>query len=105
MKKTAFFLNPSRGKVVDEAALEQALRDGTIAGAGLDVGSDPDDVPPVRLGRLPNVVAAPHIGGMVPEALASQAADTVEQAAAVIAGRLPRYALNAEHATRLKLAR
>lgn len=105
MKRTAFFLNPSRGAVVDEAALEQALRDGTIAGAGLDVGTDPDDVPPVRLGRLPNVVAAPHIGGMVPEALASQAADTVEQVAAIIAGRLPRFALNAEHAKRLHLVR
>ena len=105
MKRTAFFLNPSRGRVVDEAALEAALRDGTIAGAGLDVGSDPDDVPPIRLGSLPNVVAAPHIGGMVPEALASQAADTVEQVAAILAGAMPKYALNPEFARRLIVPR
>jgi D-3-phosphoglycerate dehydrogenase len=101
MKRSAFFLNPSRGRVVDEAALAEALRDGTIAGAALDVGSDPDDVPPVALGRLANVVAAPHIGGMVPEALASQARDTVEQVADILAGRMPRFALNPESARRL----
>ncbi len=105
MKRSAFFLNPSRGRVVDEAALETALRDGMIAGAALDVGSEPDDVPPIRLGSLPNVVAAPHIGGMVPEALASQAADTVEQVAAILAGTMPKYALNSGDARRLKLRR
>jgi D-3-phosphoglycerate dehydrogenase len=102
MKRTAFFLNPSRGRVVDEAALAEALRDGTIAGAGLDVGSDPDDVPPVALGRLPNVVAAPHLGGMVPESMASQAQDTVDQVAEILAGRMPKYALNPEAAHRLR---
>jgi D-3-phosphoglycerate dehydrogenase len=102
MKPTAFFLNPSRGRVVDEAALAEALRDGTIAGAGLDVGSDPDDVPPVALGRLPNVVAAPHLGGMVPESMASQAQDTVDQVAEILAGRMPKYALNPEAARRLR---
>jgi D-3-phosphoglycerate dehydrogenase len=102
MKRTAFFLNPSRGRVVDEDALAEALRDGTIAGAGLDVGSDPDDVPPVALGRLPNVVAAPHLGGMVPESMASQAQDTVDQVAEILAGRMPKYALNPEAARRLR---
>lgn len=101
MKRSAFFLNPSRGRVVDEAALAQALREGLIAGAGLDVGSDPDDVPPVALGALPGVVASAHIGGMVPEALASQAQDTVEQVADILAGRMPRHALNPEASRRL----
>jgi D-3-phosphoglycerate dehydrogenase len=101
MKRSAFFLNPSRGRVVDEAALAEALREGTIAGAALDVGSDPDDVPPVALGALPNVVAAPHIGGLVPEAMTAQAADTVEQVAAILAGRMPKFALNPGSATRL----
>jgi D-3-phosphoglycerate dehydrogenase len=104
MKPTAFFLNPSRGRVVDEAALAEALRDGTIAGAALDVGSDPDDVPPVALGRLPNVIAAPHLGGMVPESMASQAQDTVEQVAEILAGRMPKYALNPDAARRLRAA-
>ena len=101
MKRSAFFLNPSRGRVVDEAALGRALREGLIAGAGLDVGSDPDDVPPVALGRLPGVVASAHVGGMVPEALASQARDTVDQVADLLAGRMPRHALNPEAARRL----
>jgi D-3-phosphoglycerate dehydrogenase / 2-oxoglutarate reductase len=105
MKRSAYFLNPSRGPVVDEAALEHALRNGTIAGAALDVGSDPDDVPPVKLARLPNVLAAPHIGGMVPEAMEAQALDTVDQVAAILDGQLPKYALNAEHAHRLKPTR
>jgi D-3-phosphoglycerate dehydrogenase len=104
MKPTAFFLNPSRGRVVDEGALAEALRDGTIAGAALDVGSDPDDVPPVALGRLPNVIAAPHLGGMVPESMASQAQDTVEQVAEILAGRMPKYALNPDAARRLRAA-
>jgi len=105
MKRGAFFLNPSRGAVVDELALAEALRVGHLAGAGLDVGSDPDDVPPVALGRMPTVVAAPHIGGMVPEALASQALDTVAQAADILAGRVPERALNATEAHRAGLRR
>jgi D-3-phosphoglycerate dehydrogenase len=104
MKRGAFFLNPSRGRVVDEAALAQALREGLIAGAGLDVGSDPDDVPPVALGALPGVVASAHVGGMVPEALASQAQDTVAQVADILAGRMPRHALNPDDARRLASA-
>jgi len=105
MKRGAFFMNPSRGRVVDETALAEALRDGTIAGAALDVGSDPDDVPPVALGALPNVVAAPHIGGLVPEAMASQAQDTVDQVADILAGRMPKYALNPDAARRLATRR
>jgi len=104
MKRGAFFINPSRGRVVDEPALAQALREGLIAGAGLDVGSDPDDVPPVALGALPGVVASAHIGGMVPEALASQAQDTVGQVADILAGRMPRNAVNPGDARRLALA-
>jgi len=61
-------------------------------------------VPPVRLGGLPNVVAAPHVGGMVPEALASQAADTVAQVAAILARAMSSDALEFEHARRLTLA-
>ena len=62
MKPSAFFINASRGKVVDEAALVEALRNGTIRGAGLDV-FETEPVPPDHpLLALPNVVALPHIG-------------------------------------------
>jgi len=106
MKPTAFFLNHSRGGLVDEDDLKRALDENWIAGAALDVGrAPPDDTPPLALGRHPKVLATPHIGGMVPESVASQAADTVEQAAAVLAGRMPKYAVNPEAATRLATRR
>ncbi|MBM3533600.1 MAG: hydroxyacid dehydrogenase [Alphaproteobacteria bacterium] len=102
MKPTAFFLNHSRGGLVDEDDLKRALDEDWIAGAALDVGrAPPDDTPPLALGRHPKVLATPHVGGMVPDSVASQAADTVEQVASVLAGKIPKYAVNPDAATRL----
>src|SRR5262249_42891582 len=61
MKPTAFLVNTSRGAVVDESALVEALRAGTIAGAGLDVYAHEPDVDPGLL-ELENVVLLPHVG-------------------------------------------
>ncbi len=67
MKPTAFFINTSRGDVVDEEALFQALKDKKIAGAGLDVFNIE---PPTNLDliQLPNVICTPHIGAQTKEA-------------------------------------
>ncbi len=101
MKRGAFFLNPSRGNLVDEAALRAALDSGRIAGAALDVGRAPDQMPTPELAAHPRVVATPHVGGLTPEAALHQAMDTVRQVTALAAGRLPDNAVNAEAAHRL----
>jgi phosphoglycerate dehydrogenase-like enzyme len=67
MKRTAYLVNTSRGPIVDEAALVHALREGTIAGAGLDV-FDEEPLPPDHpLRGLPNTVIAPHLGYVTEE--------------------------------------
>lgn len=101
MKPGAFFLNPGRGNLVDEAALRAALDNGRLAGAALDVGRAPDQMPTPGLAAHPRVVATPHIGGLTPQATLHQAMDTVRQARALASGRLPDNAVNAEAAHRL----
>jgi D-3-phosphoglycerate dehydrogenase / 2-oxoglutarate reductase len=100
MQKHAFFINLSRGNLVDEAALARALRENRIAGVAMDVGRAPDQMPMPELARLSNVIATPHIGGLTPQAIEHQALETVRQVAAIIKGEAPVGAVNAEHWTR-----
>jgi D-3-phosphoglycerate dehydrogenase len=100
MKPHAFFINLSRGNLVDEAALAGALRENRIAGTALDVGRAPDQMPMPELAKLPNVIATPHIGGLTPQAIEHQAAETVRQVAAIIKGEAPIGAVNADRWTR-----
>jgi D-3-phosphoglycerate dehydrogenase len=100
MQKRAFFINLSRGNLVDERALAAALREGRIAGAALDVGRAPDQMPTPELAKLPNVIATPHIGGLTPQAIEHQSSETVRQVAAIIKGEAPVGAVNAERWTR-----
>ncbi len=100
MRPHAFFINLSRGNLVDEAALALALRENRIAGAAMDVGRARDQMPTPDLARLPNVIATPHIGGLTPPAIESQSIETVDQVEAIITGRAPLGAVNAEHWTR-----
>lgn len=101
MKRTAYFLNLSRGNLVDEAALEAALDAGTIAGAAMDVGRAPDQQPSPHLAKRDDVIATPHIAGLTPDAIEHQAFDTVRQVGDIVAGRTPPEAVNAGSATRL----
>ena len=99
MRKDAYFVNISRGILVDEDALEAALTSGIIAGAGLDVGDGTDEQPSLRLARLPNVIATPHTAALMPEPSDYQAMETVEQVKAILAGRLPMHAVNPHRVT------
>jgi D-3-phosphoglycerate dehydrogenase len=100
MQPDAFFINLSRGNLVDEAALSTALRDNRIAGAAMDVGRALDQMPSPELARLPNVIATPHIGGLTPPAIESQSLETVRQVENIIAGEAPVGAVNADRWTR-----
>ncbi|HEY7204769.1 MAG TPA: D-glycerate dehydrogenase [Methylomirabilota bacterium] len=95
MKKTAYLINAARGPVVDEAALVDALREGTIAGAGLDVFEEEPKVHPGLI-ALPNVVLAPHIGSASLETRLKMATLAVENCLAVLEGRTPPTPVNPE---------
>lgn len=100
MPPHAFFINLSRGNLVDEAALTAALRENRIAGAAMDVGRALDQMPTPELAKLPNVIATPHIGGLTPPAIESQSLETVRQVEKIIAGEAPVGAVNADRWTR-----
>jgi D-3-phosphoglycerate dehydrogenase len=68
----------------------ESLMDARIAGAAMDVGRAPDQMPSPKLARLPNVIATPHIGGLTPPASESQAFDTVRQVEALVKGECRR---------------
>jgi lactate dehydrogenase-like 2-hydroxyacid dehydrogenase len=88
MKPTAFLVNTTRGPVVDEAALVDALRDGTIAGAGLDVFEHEPKVHPGLL-ELENAVLLPHLGSATIETRTAMGVLAAENVLAVLAGRPP----------------
>jgi D-3-phosphoglycerate dehydrogenase len=102
MRRDAFFINLSRGNLVEEAALTAALDEKRIAGAAMDVGRAADQLPSLELARHTNVIATPHTGGLTPSAIEHQAFDTVGQVRAIIAGQPPPGAVNLDVATRLK---
>jgi len=101
MPAHAFFINGSRGELVDEGALLNALERGVIAGAAVDVGRAADQMPSAALAAHPKVIASPHTGGLTPPAIEHQAMDSVRQIRALLEGTQPEHAVNFDHATRL----
>ena len=100
MKPSAILINTSRGDVLDEAALERALQEGRIRGAGLDVYEtevpDANSGPRAGLRNLPNVVFTPHIGSAARETREYMAVRTVGNIERFLAGEQPHPILNPE---------
>jgi glyoxylate reductase len=101
MKKTAFFINTARGRIVDEPELIAALRDKRIAGAGIDtfwheppVTEYPDPDP--GFFKLDNVILTPHLGGATEESLSEIALQAARNLVAMVKGERPPNLCNPE---------
>jgi glyoxylate reductase len=96
MRSSAYVINTSRGPVVDEEALLAALRDGVIAGAGLDVYENEPDLTP-GLEGLKNVVLLPHVGSATIETRTKMALKAARNLLAGLRGERPPDCLNWKH--------
>jgi D-3-phosphoglycerate dehydrogenase len=102
MKPDVYFVNVSRGNLVDEAALAEAYREGRIAIIAMDVGRGPDQRPSPQMAEMEGVVATPHLGGLTVQNAEAQAWSAVEQVEAIVKGVLPPRAVNPQSDARLK---
>jgi glyoxylate reductase len=93
MKSSAYLVNTARGPIIDEAALASALREGVIAGAGLDVFEREPQVHPEIL-ELENVVLVPHLGSATVETRTAMAMLAADNALAVLSGEQPPAPIN-----------
>jgi len=96
MKPTAVLVNAARGPLIDEEALAEALREGWIAGAALDVFEVEPPAPENPLLTAPNIVLSPHTAGNTVEAARTLALASAEIVIAVCSGRRPEGLLNPE---------
>jgi len=96
MKPSAYFVNTARGGIHDEAALEAALREGRIAGAGLDVFLKEPPDPAHPLLAMDNVIASPHIAGMTVETMTKMCEATALQWLTIFDGGVPPRLVNPE---------
>lgn len=94
MKPTAYLINCSRGDVVDEAALIEALRGGVIAGAGLDVFEQEPPASDNPLLTMENVVLTPHSSSLTLNGKIKMATTAVEQLLKVLRGEQPDFLVN-----------
>jgi D-3-phosphoglycerate dehydrogenase len=96
MKRTAYIINTARGPIIQEKALYKALKNGWIAGAGLDVyeKEPPDSDNP--LFRLENVIVTPHIAYYTKEAIWRLEMSAVEEAIRILQGKMPKNLVNKE---------
>ena len=94
MRQEAHLVNVSRGALVDEQALYNALSSGRLAGAGLDVFSNEPVDPAFPLLKLPNVVATPHIAGVTHGTSRGRARCVAENIDRIAEGLQPLYRID-----------
>jgi len=94
MKRGAIVINVSRGEIVDEHALAQALRDGRVGGAGLDVFSEEPICWENPLIDAPNTILTPHIAGVTNESRVRVIDVTIDNVARVLRGQEPINVVN-----------
>jgi len=94
MKPTAFVINTSRGEIIQEGALVEALRSGQIAGAGLDVfEKEPPDQGNPLLG-MENVIMTPHTAALSKDTVSKLAEGSALNALSVLDGKAPTFSAN-----------
>jgi D-3-phosphoglycerate dehydrogenase / 2-oxoglutarate reductase len=94
MKPTAYLINTSRGALIDEAALAQALREGQIAGAALDVLSSEPPPPEDPLLQAPNLIVTPHAAFYSDASIHEVQTRAATNAALVLTGEVPEHVVN-----------
>ena len=102
MKPTAFLINTSRGEIIDEPALIEALQQGKIAGAGLDVFAKEPPETSHPFFQMENVILTPHTGALTRDAVAQLAEGAAQNAIDVLEGRKPSYSINWDEVVRKK---
>lgn len=96
MEKKPFLINTSRGPIIDEKALVEALQRGLLAGAGLDVLEKEPPAPNHPLLTMDNVILSPHVGFYSEESIRELKRRTAENVSAVLVGKWPKSVVNHE---------
>jgi D-3-phosphoglycerate dehydrogenase len=105
MKRTAIIVNTARGPIIDEAALIEALRNGTIAGAGLDVLEEEPPAPDNPLLAMENVIVTPHVASATTRMRPETRRRVGREVALVLQGRWPMSCVNPTVLPRVPLER